>query len=113
VRIPGLALEYAPNRLIAVDVQGYLAHKKPTFPRNLQKAYASGPMVALGGVAVSYERGTPVCAKSLDSGLRSGVDLVDGGALERETEFFVDKLLVRIHLIIEMILVDRPCAMGV
>ena len=27
-------------------------------------------------------------------------------------EFFIDNLLVRIHLIIEMILVDRPCAMG-
>ena len=30
----------------------------------------------------------------------------------REREFFIDNLLVRIHLIIEMILVDRPCAMG-
>ena len=28
-------------------------------------------------------------------------------------EFFIDNLLVRIHLIIEMILVDRPRAMGV
>ena len=26
-------------------------------------------------------------------------------------EFFIDNLLVQIHLIIEMILVDRPCAM--
>jgi hypothetical protein len=30
----------------------------------------------------------------------------------REREFFVDNLVVRIHFIIEMILVDRPCAMG-
>ena len=30
-----------------------------------------------------------------------------------EREFFIDNLLVRIHLIIEMIIVDRPCAMGV
>ena len=30
-----------------------------------------------------------------------------------EREFFIDNLLVRIHLIIEMILVDRPCAMAV
>ena len=30
-----------------------------------------------------------------------------------EAEFFIDQLLVRIHLIIEMDLVDRPCAMGV
>ena len=31
----------------------------------------------------------------------------------REKEIFIDNLLVRIHLIIEMIIVDRPCAMGV
>ena len=31
----------------------------------------------------------------------------------REREFFIDNLLVRIHLIIEMISVDRPCAMGI
>ena len=30
-----------------------------------------------------------------------------------ETELFIDNLLVRIHLIIEMILVDRLCAMVV
>ena len=30
-----------------------------------------------------------------------------------EREFFIDNLLVRIHLIIKTILVDRPCAMGV
>ena len=29
-----------------------------------------------------------------------------------EREFFIDNLQVRIHLIIEMILADRPCAMG-
>ena len=29
-----------------------------------------------------------------------------------EREFFVDNILVRIHSINEMILVDRPCAMG-
>jgi hypothetical protein len=34
-------------------------------------------------------------------------------ATRREREFFIDNLLARIHLIIEMILVDRPCAMGV
>jgi len=28
----------------------------------------------------------------------------------KEREFFIDNLLVKIHLIIEMILVDRPCA---
>ena len=30
-----------------------------------------------------------------------------------EREFYIDNLLVRIHLKIEMILVDRPCAMGI
>ena len=30
-----------------------------------------------------------------------------------EGDFFIDNLLVRIHLFIEMILVDRPCAMKV
>ena len=30
-----------------------------------------------------------------------------------EREFFIDNLLVRVHLIIEMILEDRPCATGV
>ena len=30
-----------------------------------------------------------------------------------EREFFIDNLLVRIHSISEMIVVDRPCAMGV
>jgi len=33
--------------------------------------------------------------------------------LSIERQFFIDNLLVRIHLIIEMILLDRPCAMGV
>ena len=30
-----------------------------------------------------------------------------------EKEFFIDNLLVRIHVSIEMSLVDRPCAMSV
>jgi len=33
--------------------------------------------------------------------------------LTREREFFTDNLLVRIHLSIEMMLVDRPGSMGV
>ena len=37
----------------------------------------------------------------------------DGPPPRPEREFFIDNLLVRIHFIIEMILVDRPCAMGV
>ena len=37
--------------------QGYLAHKKTPLPGTLQYAHALGPMVVLGGGAVSYERG--------------------------------------------------------
>jgi len=33
--------------------------------------------------------------------------------LGRERQLSIDNLLGRIHVIIEMILVDRPCAMGV
>ena len=33
--------------------------------------------------------------------------------LQREREFFIDNLLVQIHLIIEIVLADRPCAIGV
>ena len=36
----------------------------------------------------------------------------DGFDLQREKKFFIDNQLVRIDLIIEIILVDRPCAMG-
>ena len=47
-------------------------------------------------------------------GAKPGVpnpDSIDRAALERE--FFIGNLLVRIHFIIVMISVDRPCAMGV
>jgi len=44
----------------ACSIQGYLAHKKTPSPRSLQLGYAFGPTAVLGGVAVSYERGTPV-----------------------------------------------------
>jgi len=36
-----------------------------------------------------------------------------GSGREIEREFFIDNLQVRIHLIIEMISVDRPRAIGV
>jgi hypothetical protein len=41
---------------------------------------------------------------------RSGADLVRDGR-PGEREFFIGNLVVRIHLIIEIILVDRPCEM--
>ena len=45
-------------RLRVKGLQGYLAHqKKKRRPRTLQQGYACGPMVILGGWAVSYERG--------------------------------------------------------
>ena len=56
-------------------------------------------------------------------GLESGTELGRGGGVElvaalstsrREREFFIDNLLVRIHLIMsQMFLVDQPRAMGV
>ena len=36
-----------------------------------------------------------------------------GAKPDAERESFIDKLLVQIHLIIEMTLVDQPCAMEV
>ena len=48
----------------------------------------------------------------------SGFDSTGTVARERhvsvaceERDFFIDNLLVRIHFIIVMILIDRPCAM--
>jgi hypothetical protein len=51
-------------------LQGYLAHKKPHPPMTLQQAYAEGPVVAWGGGAISYERGTPVFAQSASTRLQ-------------------------------------------
>ena len=48
--------------------------------------------------------------------LRVPYSLVIGSGADelqtREREFFIDNLLVRSHLIIEMLSVDRPCAVG-
>ena len=43
-----------------ITLEGYLADKKPPSPRTLQYASGKGPMVAVGGEDVSYERGTSV-----------------------------------------------------
>ena len=43
-----------------VCVQGYLGHEKQCPPKTLQQDNASGPMAAIRGGAVSYERGTHV-----------------------------------------------------
>ena len=45
-------------------MQGNLARKKQRPPTTLQQEYAQGPMVVLGGGAVSSERGTPVGASA-------------------------------------------------
>ena len=42
----------------------------------------------------------------------SGAGLEEGSAIT-ETKFLIDNLLVQILLIIDIILVNRPCAMGV
>ena len=54
------------------------------------------------GVFVSFERGGGCLWVFLG-----------GWVFLTEREFFIDNLMVRIHLIIVKILVDRPCAMGV
>ena len=75
-----------------------------------------GPIVGSYGVAVSYKRGTPVLTYSRVFPLEQELAIGDGrdpAACCTEREFFIDNLMVRIHLIIVMILVDRPCAMGV
>ena len=51
--------------------------------------------------------------KSVGSGAPRNQGLGFKGQREREKEFFIDNLLVRIHLTIEMIIVDRRYVMGV
>ncbi len=50
-------------------------------------------------------------------GDRNGAHVRVGGLRNlvsaRERDFFIDSLMVRIGLIIEMIRVDRPCATGI
>ena len=54
-------------------------------------------------------------------GVSGVVFWVDGGVVvaflaentPKRQRVFIDNLLVRIHLIVEMILAERPCAMGV
>jgi len=97
--------------------------------------YASPPVhwAQRGNVIAEGEQG---CTSSFNSNLLEGDQLLttQGGTLptrsrappwppralaflqapcEREKEFFIDNLLVRILFLIEMILVDRPRAMGV
>ena len=66
------------------------------------------------GVATPLQGGREGLLKNLNGvrGLLPGRE-IDVVPLPREREFFTDTLLVRVHLIIAMILVDRPCAMGV
>ena len=64
----------------------------------------------MGGVEVSHrdqlDEESPQKRLELEPHLRHALR-------PEQEEFFIDNLLVRIRLIIEMILVDRPCAMGV
>ena len=57
--------------------------------------------MVLGEGAVSCERSTPLEGKTEDSDFDARRDCPG-----REKEFFIDNLLVRIHTIIEMILVN-------
>jgi len=60
-------------------LQGYLGHEQHFPTRTLHQDFTQGPMVVLRGLAVSYERGTPVEGRNLsqlgaDFGLDVGVD---------------------------------------
>jgi len=57
---------------------------------------------------------TSECSETLVlSSERRDVRQVSGMRVSRKRELFIDNLLVRTYLIIEVILVDQPCAMGV
>ena len=58
---------------------------------------------------MTYAAQTRPCSAPL--AVSSRLNLRGPSRLERE--FFIENLVVRIHFIVEMILVDRPCAMGV
>ena len=72
-------------------------------PQTLQYEPASNPL----SLAISPNINLPVGTRISLEGLSGAPETLN------EREFFIDNLLVRIHLIIEMILVDRPCAMGI
>jgi len=57
--------------------------------------------------------GHPQCRELIRSMMPAKLHAWVRGSTPTEREFFIDNLLVRIYLNIEMILVDRPCAMGV
>ena len=61
-------------------------------------------------------RHLPVAHQVSQEASREQVRLLDqhrGQGLDEFRRREIDNLLVRIHLIIEIVLVDRPCAMGV
>ena len=64
-----------------------------------------------GGEAVSYERGTLV--GTLHALCFADITQVDTLGARGTKPSSLNNQLVRVHLIIELILVDRPCASGV
>ena len=63
---------------------------------------------------VSAMSSRAVAARARNMGRSSALSLAPRFSVTyRESEFFIDDLLVPLHSIIEMVLVDRPCAMGV
>jgi len=58
---------------------------------------------------IDVQGGVRICGSRGGHGLLEPLRLVE----ERDREFFIDNLLVQIHLIIEKVLVDRAYAMGV
>ena len=79
-------------------------------PSDVTKSFFSeaGPSLQGPGIANSYTCTYRAC--TLQNAGRARTHLGRAGGCE--IKFLMDYLLLRIHLIIEMTSVDRPCAMG-
>jgi len=79
-----------------------------SLPEGARQKQTRKPGLPSGGTQENKEPGSP--SGSDPEGDFAPYSLPEGA---REREFFIDNLLVRIHFIIEMIIVDWQCAMGV
>ena len=101
--------------LKGVCVQGYLAHKNPPpllGTQEKEKKRAGTDVRQRAGVCP--RTGPP---RGGETGPPPGESPTptewERHAACREREFFIGNLLVRVHWIVEMIVVEWPCAMGV
>ena len=106
--------EVGVQRKVVLSAQGGLR-----IPVRVAVTCNPSQAVTLPNIAVPHYIGVPrrgtylfpaVCLLRTASCPRSNLG---SGLACRWREFFIDNLLVQIHLIIEMVLEDQPCAMGV